>query len=151
VQEPFGDGAVAEENARDVHGAARLQREGAAERERHARADDPVRAEHPDGHVGDMHRTAPAAADAVSLPHQLQEEGLQLHALGEGVSVAAMVRGERIGRIEGGADPDRDRFLADAEMDETRDFAVGEEFCQPLLGTPDEQHPPIKVEYLLRT
>ena len=59
----------------------------------------------------------------------------EVEALGDGVTMAAMIGGERIVGPQRAGDADRDRFLADRQMDEARNFAVGEQQATSRCST----------------
>ena len=125
---------------------ADLMGKSAADRERQAGADDAVGAEHADRHVGDVHRAAATFADAFGAAHDLQEEAIERNALGNGVAVAAVVRGESVVAPQRRHDARRDRLLADRKMNEARDLAVGEQLREPRLGLADHAHRAVQRE-----
>ena len=70
----------------------------------------------------------------------------RIEALGQAVPVAAVGRGDDVGRRERPAGADGRRLLADREMDEAGYLAVAVEPRHPLLEAPDHQHPPMHLE-----
>src|SRR5271163_4967970 len=124
MKRAFGERAVAEKHAGDTAGFAQLMSKSAANRNGKTSADDAVRSEHPDRHVGDMHGAAAAATIPFAPPQDFEKEPRHIEPLGEGVPVATMIGCKRIVPLERRGDPDRNRFLSDREMDEARNFPV---------------------------
>ena len=93
-----------------------------------------------------MHGAAAAFAHAFGLAHDLEEEAFEVEAFCQGVAVAAMVGGKRIGGPERRADAGRHAFLADGEMNEARHLAIREELGKAQLRLADQPHRPQQVE-----
>ena len=64
--------------------------------------------------------------------------------------MAAMRRGDDVSRAERPAGTDGCRFLPDRQMDEAGYLAVAEELRDALLEAPDEQHPAMHLEELVK-
>ena len=143
------DGAVAEEAERDVGRLAKGCGQRRARGEAEAAADDAVGAQHAEREVGDVHRAAAAGAGAGRLAVELGHHRADADALGDGVAVAAVGRGDQVARFERGAAAGRHRFLADIGMGEAGHLArevVGED---ALLEEPDAHHRPVHRDQLV--
>ncbi len=97
-----------------------------ARRDLDVRADDTVRAEHPDAEVGDVHRAALPAAASPLAAEEFAHHGLWIRAFHEGVAVSAMGGEQQIVAFEIRADSRRARFLADRRMQRSGNEAVVE-------------------------
>ncbi len=137
VQQALGQRAVAEERDGDVTGLLELVRECAAGRDRQPRANNAVRPQHADAHVGDMHRSAAAPANPRIARQQFGEKAIERHALGQCMAVPSVGRGDGVPRPQSAHHPDRNSLLADAEVNEARHFAFGEQPLQPLFAAAD--------------
>jgi hypothetical protein len=140
VQQPLGHRPVAEEHGGDGVATQHLVRQRAAQRDRHARGDDAVRAQHALSDVGHMHRPAPAPAGAGVFRQQFGEECVQFHALGYGMAVAAMGRGDGVCRGQRVHHAGGDSFLADRQVNEAGNQSLDQQCGQCLFGSPDGQH-----------
>ena len=114
--------------------------------ERRAAADDAVRAHHALGQIGDVHRAALAAAQAVLAPEDLGHHGLGIAPLGDAVAVAAMRRRDAVLVVQVQADAHAGRLLAGVQMDETRDVAGREFLVNGVLELANEAHLAIRLE-----
>ena len=137
--------AIAEENDCDTVFALEGRAEGAAQRNRQAGADNAVGAADTGLRAGDMHGAGIAVTGAVRAAENFGHERLQLHALGERVAMTAMRREDRVGRRQAGTHAGGDRFLADADVNEARDFAVGENLEKLFLHQPHAQHGVVQI------
>src|SRR6185503_6423682 len=86
-----------------------------------ATADDPVGAEDPGLHVGDVHRAALAFAVAARLAEELGHHQVDPAALGDAVAVAAVGRGDVVVGSECRAGTDPASFFADVSVGRTAD------------------------------
>ncbi|MDT4848788.1 hypothetical protein FQZ97_828890 [compost metagenome] len=106
------DRAVAEEADRDVVAALQeFLRMRRADRDRQARRDHAVGAQHAHREVRDVHRAALAAVEARGLAEQLAHHPREVGALGQRVAMAAVRGGEVVARAQVGAHACRHRFL----------------------------------------
>ena len=87
-----------------------------------------------------MHRAALALAVAGLLAQQLGEHQVRGGAFGQAMSVAAVRAGDVVVCAKRLADADRDRFLADIQMRETRHQGACVEVVDPLLEQADGDH-----------
>ena len=149
MQKPFRQGAIAEEGDRDGIALEDLMGQSASKRDRQARTDDAVGAQHPDGEIRDVHRTAAPTAEPFIPRQQLCKKAFEGKAFGKCMAMPAMGRGDRVGRAKGAHDTCRHRLLADAEMNESGHLAIGEQLGQPLFTAPDKQDHLVKLEQLL--
>jgi hypothetical protein len=103
-----------------------------------------------EAHIGDVHRSALAAAIAVRLACDLRQHAGRLRAARDEDAVAAMMGGEAVLCLHRAADT-RDRFLADGKMQHRSGaFRAHEQFADPLLQRADAAHVAIKrVEQLV--
>ena len=136
VERALIGGPVAEKHDGDAILALEARSKGAAQRDRHSGADDFVRPADARLLAGDMHRTGIAVARTVGAAKNLRHERLQLHAFRQRVAMAAVRRENRVSRREARANAGRDRFLADAHVNEAGNFALGELFLKALLDAP---------------
>jgi hypothetical protein len=93
-----------------------------------------------------VHGPAAAAAQARVAAHDLREQTREIHAARQAVPVAAVVRGDGVGRRERRHHASRDRLLPDAEVNEPRHLAGREQLRQALLGAADAAHGAVKIE-----
>jgi hypothetical protein len=87
-----------------------------------------------------VHRPALALGVAAATAGQLGHDPAGIHAGHKHVTVVAIARDDRIARLQGVLDADRDRFLADVEMAEPTNQSHAVELPGPLLKAPDQQH-----------
>lgn len=113
VEGALGHRAIAEEGHGDLGALAQLHGGGRARGDGEAGADDAVGAEDSHGQVGDVHRSAAAAAAAVGAAEQFGEHLAHVGAFGQDVSVASVGGGDDVVGAQGCAGADRDRFLPD--------------------------------------
>ncbi len=114
-------------------------------------AHDAVGAHHAVAEVGDVHRAALAAAEAILPAEDLVHHAAHIAALGDAVAVPAMGRGDPVIVVEVHAKADGGRLLAGVEMHESRDVARGELVVHPLLEIANRAHPTIGREQILAT
>ena len=133
-------GPVAEEADRHRAGAQPLGRERGADGDGQPAADDAVRAEIALGHVGDVHRPAPAPAIAFLLAEELREHGGHVGALGDAMAVAAMGGGDLVVVGQPQAGPHGGRLLPDRQVHGAVDQAARVAVLGPLLELADEIH-----------
>ena len=108
--------AVAEEADADLIAAAQLGRQASTGADAEAAADNAVGAEDAHRHIGDVHGSALAATIAGFLAHDLGHHAVELAALGQTVSVAAVCAGDVVVVAQGRASADGHAFLADVEV-----------------------------------
>ncbi len=93
-----------------------------------------------------MHRAAPAGAGAGRLAVEFRHHRTELHALGDGVTMAAMCRCDQVAWQQRRAGAGRHRFFADIGMGEARHLAgeiVGE---NSFLEHPDPHHGAVHLD-----
>ena len=90
--------------------------------------------------VGDVHRTALAAAVALLLAEQLAEHPLDGRALRQAVAVSAVRARDEVVAPERLADADGDSLLADVEVRETWHLGRAVELVDPLFEGTDALH-----------
>ena len=118
------DRAITEEGYPDIVGALHLLAHPDARGMADAGRDNPVGAEQADRAVVEMHRpTAPAAA-AVGLAEEFGHQQVRVHPLGQRMAVTTVGRGDPVARPQQRTGADRDRFLADVEMQEAGRLAL---------------------------
>ncbi len=139
-------GAVAEEGHRDGAVAAVGAGERRAHRDRDARAHDPVRAEHADRQVVDVHAPAPAVAVAVDSAIQFGEHPAKVRALGDRMAMPAVGGGDLVFVPQRADRASGDRLLPDVEMQETGQRAGLHQPTGLGLEHPDAHHPAVQVQ-----
>src|SRR5581483_3754427 len=132
--------AVAEERDPDARLASQLERERGTGDRGQAAADDRVRAEVPTLDVVEVHRAAVAVRAALELSVELGHQLVRMRAAGERVRMRAVRRGEDVTVLHRLAHADRDRLLADRDVQEAGQLAGAEPLLDLLLEVPDEQH-----------
>ena len=142
-------GAVTEERHGDVvlagdHGAQR-----GAGGDRQSSADDAVGAEDAERVIDDMHRAALAFAVAGALAENLRHHAIEASALGDQMSVAAMVRGDAIGLAQRGADAGGGSFFADGDVDEAGKLGRHRQVSRLGFEMPDLLHRAVHLEQLV--
>ena len=98
----------------------------------------------------EVHRPAPAAADALDPPEHLGHDGIHVDASRERMTVVAVRRHQGVVRAQVVDHSDRHRLLPDVEVHEAADALAGVELGAPLLEAPDPQHPPVQLEQVGR-
>ena len=131
---------VAEERDRDARLAAQLEGERRAGDRRQPAADDRVRAQVPALDVVEVHRAAVPVRAALDLPVQLRHQLVRVRPAGERVRVRAVRGREDVAVLHRLADADRDRLLADRDMQEAGQLAGAEALLDLLLDVPDQEH-----------
>src|SRR5262249_31747799 len=99
--------------------------------------------------IGDVHRTALAAAQAAVPGKQLLHHRLDVAALGDAMAMAAMGAGDMVAVGQVHAHADRRRFLAGVEVDEARDVAGGKFLLHPVLEGANGAHVAIGADQLV--
>jgi len=99
-----------------------------------------VRAEVPALDVVEVHRAAVAVGAALELAVELRHHGVRVRPARKRVPVGAMRRGEDVTVVQRLADADRDRLLADRDVQEARQLAGAEALLDLLLEAPDQEH-----------
>ena len=117
------DGAVAEEDHRDVARGLVLLREGDAGRGGDLLADEAPAAPEALGDVEDVHGAAEPLDAAGGLAEEFVHDGLGRHAAGHGLSVDAVGAHHDIGGAERGGGADGDGLLPDVQVAEAHDFS----------------------------
>ena len=141
--------AVADEGDRDPAGLQGLGGQRRAADQGRAAADDAVRAHHALGQIGDVHRAALAAAQAVLAAEDLGHHGLGIAALGDAVAMAAVGGRDAVLVVQVHADTDARCLLAGVQMDETRNVAGREFLVNGVLELANQAHLLIRLEQLL--
>ena len=150
----FGGGAlvgtsVTEEAGGGLARTPDTAREPGAAGQWRTATDDAVGTEHAAIDIGDVHRAALALAATGRFAADLGHHPVDLHALGNAVSVAAVGAGDEVVVVQVGAHPDGDRFFSGVEMNEAGDQAGGEILVQPVLEFADLSHPSIDPQQLV--
>ena len=117
---------VAEECDADSSGLKVLGGQACPDGRRQMTADDGVRAEDTEGEIGQVHRSALAAAQPPGAPEKLAEGTVEPSAHGEHHPVTAVGAGGRVAGLKHAADPDRHRLLTLAEMRAAAEEPPGE-------------------------
>ncbi len=138
--------ALAEEAEHDAPRAQELLRESRAGGDRDHPTRYPVRAEEADGEVRHVLGAAATARVAGGLAEKLGHQSPGLGALGQKVTVPAMVRGDQVVGPERGDGSDGRGLLADAEVRGAHDPALPEEVLDALLEAADDQHPMVAIQ-----
>ena len=140
------DRAVAEEAGDDRVQALQPQPQRRARCDPEPAPDDTIRAEHADREVGDVHRPALAVARARGSPEQLGHHRLDRDALGDRVAVAAVGRGDPVGRTQRGTRPDGNSLLPDRGVGGAPDAAHLDHQGNERVELADADHAPIEVD-----
>jgi hypothetical protein len=111
-------GPVAEEGDRDARLGAQLERQGRSDDARQPAAHDGVRSHVAALDVVQVHGAAVAVAAALDLAVELGHHLVGMRALGDRVPVRAVRGGDHVALVERPADTDRDRLLADGDVEE---------------------------------
>src|SRR5262252_4225292 len=141
--------AVAGEGDRDVLRSKGLRRQCRAAHQRRTAAHDSVGPQHAAVEIGDVHRTALAAAQAAVPGKQLLHHRLDVAALGDAMAMAAMGAGDVVAVAEVHAHADRRGFLAGVEVNEARDVAGGKFLLHPVLEGANGAHVAIGADQLV--
>src|SRR3546814_16101872 len=97
---------------------------------------DSVGADNSQIHIGDVHRSAPSAANSTGLTHDFHKKHVQIDTTRDDMTVPTMISSHCVALIERRHDTGHNRPLSYPPVDESWPFAVGE---QP--GKPDFPHP----------
>ena len=146
VEAAMVDGAIAEKGDADAIRAVHAGADAGADRMADAGGDDAVGAEEADRAVVEMHRAAASAAAAVALAEQLGHQDVGIHALGERMAMAAMGRGDPVGRPQMRADADGGRLLADIKVQEAGRLALAAGDLRDAFEAPQQHHPLIEID-----
>ena len=122
--------------------AAPLEAQRRADRMRNGAGHHGRRAHQADLGCGEVHRARLAARDAARAAVQLGEHGVEPAALGDVEAVRAVGREHQVVGPQAVAHADRDRLLADRQMDRALDPVGRIELDDPLLDQPDQQRRP---------
>ncbi len=117
-----------------------------ADRDRRTAADDAVRAEHAELHVGDVHAAALAFAVAGRAAEQLGEHAVELAALGDEVTVAAVRAGDLVVARQVHHHAGGDRLLPDIEVQGTRNLAGFHQLSGLFFEDADADHAAVDIE-----
>ena len=112
-------------------------------RDRRARADNAVGAQHALVDVGDVHGAALAVAQAFLASPDLLHHPFDIAALGEAMAVAAMGRDDLVSVGQMLANAHRDGFLPAIKVGETGDLAALDLFMKTFLEFADQLHLPV--------
>src|SRR5579884_58261 len=137
--------AVAEERDGDARLVAQLEREARADDGGQAAADDRVRAVVAALQVVQVHRPAVPVRAALDLAVQLRHDGVGRRPARERVPVRAVRRREDVALLHRAAHADRDRLLADRDVQESRQLSRPEPLLHLLLEPANEEHPAQEV------
>ena len=144
------DGAVAEDTADDAPLAPEAHRMGRARGDVDVGADDPVRPQHPDREVGNVHGAALAAAIAALAPEELAHHGSSRRALLQRVAVAAMGGQQQVLARKAADRAHRAGFLPDGGVDRAQHQPFLKRGDGLLLEGADAMHPPMPVRQPLK-
>ena len=142
--------AIAKKSDSDLVRTTQFCSEGRTGRKRHGGADDAVRAEDIQIHIGNMHGAAEALAIAVFAPKQLRHHTAQICALGNAVAMATMITGDIIALIERSTDAGCDGLLADVAMRRPLDDTLFKQLVGHILEGADAPHCSINLEQYIR-
>src|SRR5271166_621760 len=87
-----------------------------------------------------MHRSALAAAEAVTLAVDFLHHPRHVAPLGDAMTMAAVRRSDHVAGAELRADADGGGFFACVEVDEAWNFTGGEFVVDAILEAPDRRH-----------
>ena len=121
-----------------------------ADRDRRAPAYDRICTQHAALGVGDVHRAALAAAQAVTATVDLEHHPGYVATFRDAVPVSAMRAHDVVAVVEMRADADGDRLLSRVQMREARDLAGCDLDVQTLLELADGLHPPVDLDQSVR-
>jgi hypothetical protein len=150
VEQPLAERAVAEEADGDGARAEALGGQRSTRGDAGGAADDGVGAQIAVFLVGDVHRSALAAAIAFRLAEQLAEHFLELRALGDAVAVAAVGGGDVVCLFQRLADADGNRLLAGIHVREAGHLGRKVELVGIVLEGPDARHLAVHPEIAFR-
>ena len=142
------DCAVAEEAHRDPPVAAVLAGKGETRRDGQLAADDGVAAHEIRLRVEKVHRAALSPAAARGLAVQLGHNHVRVHALGQRVTVVAVVAHHVVRLIERGHGAGGDGLLADVQVQESPYLALCVQSSARLLESANKQHHPVILGHL---
>src|SRR6266850_2096654 len=108
--------AVAEKTYHDFVRAADFRSERRAGRGRNRAADGAGIAEETEAHIAHVHLAAAALGITVGASHALAEKRVQIGALGDQMTRAAMIAGNSVGTLERRTHPHRDGLLTAIRM-----------------------------------
>ena len=97
---------------------------------------------------GQQRGATPAAVQPVGPLADLAEQRLERHAASDRPAVAAVGRDDPVRGFQGGAGPDRNRFLPQAQMDRALDDTGVAELEASFLEPPDDAHAAIEVKHV---
>ena len=120
MQDALVRGPVTEEGDRHLVAPADARRQPRPGCERDASADDRVRTEHPAREVCDVHRAAPALAEAVLAAVDLGHHPADVAPLGDAMAVTAMGARHVVVVAERTTHPRGDRLFAGVKMKKSR-------------------------------
>ena len=143
VEDALPEGAVPDEDDDDARVATQPLRERDAESDRDEL---PLDAGADEARSVQVLAAAAAPTDAVCLAHQLGEQGCEVAAGGEKVTVAAVRAEDGVTGLQVAEQADRDRLLADRRMRRSREEPLRVELQELLLRTPDLEHPAVQLE-----
>ena len=133
---------IAEDCDRETIDTAPLEAERGAHRMRDRAGHHGRRSHQPDLGRREVHRARLAARNATLAAVQLGEHGVQSSALGDVEAVRAIGRENEVVGAQPIANADRDRLLADRQMDRALDLVGRIELDDPFLDEPDQQRRP---------
>ena len=136
--------SVAEVHRRDAARLTHLMGKRAAHSDGNASTHDAVRTEHAHRKIGHVHGAAAALTQTLTLTHDLEKEQIEIHTLGQGMTMTAMVGRKCVLIRQRSAYADRDGFLSNTQMDEAGNLTIREQLAQLLLGLANQLHPPIQ-------
>ena len=123
--------------------AAKLAAEGRPGGDGQTAANDAVGAQVAEVEIGDVHRTALAAAVAGSLAEELGHHQIQPTAFSDAVAVTAVGGGDVVGVGQGSADASTGGFFADVEVQSATHAGRLKGAIGGLLEAPDAGHRPV--------
>src|SRR5207244_2057392 len=132
--------AVTKERNRDLVASEHRVCERCASRDRNPATDDSVHTQDAEREVEDVHRATLSLAIARSASEQLRHHPFDVGALRNEVAMAAVSARDPVAVSKNRAGADRDRLLANVEMNKPRQLPELEQLLHLLLKGPNPNH-----------